>query len=71
MKLDLKTAIMIGTLLFTMSGFYYTTVSDLNVLSLNIQALKSENRMQQQRLDDMDKKISKMRKQIRDLKKNK
>ena len=71
MKLDLKTAIMIGTLLFTVSGFYYTTISDLNVLSLNIQALKSENRMQQQRLDDMDKKISKMRKQIRDLKKNK
>ena len=71
MKLDLKTAIMIGTLLFTMSGFYYTTVSDLNVLSLNIPALKSEIRMQQQRLDDMDKKISKMRKQIRDLKKNK
>ena len=71
MKLDLKTAIMIGTLLFTVSGFYYTTISDLNVLSLNIQALKSENRMQQQRLDDMDKKISKMRKQIRDVKKNK
>ena len=69
MKLDLKTAIMIGTLLFTMSGFYYTTISDLNVLSLNIQALKSENRMQQQRLDNMEKKISKMRKQIKELKK--
>ena len=54
MKLDLKTAIMISTLLFTVSGFYYTTISDINVLSLKIQALESENRMQQKRLDSLD-----------------
>tara|TARA_Y100001970_G_scaffold60009_3_gene76453 strand:- start:17135 stop:17344 length:210 start_codon:yes stop_codon:yes gene_type:complete len=69
MKLDLKTAIMISTLLFTVSGFYYTTISDINVLSLKIQALESENRMQQKRLDSLDKKTNRLNKQLKDLKK--
>ena len=55
-KLDLKTAIMVGTLLFAFAGFYYTTISDINVLSLKIDGLESENRMQQRRIDSLDKK---------------
>jgi hypothetical protein len=68
MKIDLKTAITIATLLFASAGFYYTTVSDINVLSLHIKALESENSLQQKRLDAHDKKITRMNKQIRDLK---
>jgi chaperonin cofactor prefoldin len=65
LKLDLKTAIMIGTLLFTVSGFYYTTISDLNSLTLKIEALESENRIQQKRLDLLDKKITRMNKKLK------
>ena len=68
MRLDLKTAIMIGTLLFAVSGFYYTTISDLNSISLKIQALESENRMQQKRLDSLDKKIILLKKKIKEKK---
>ena len=67
MKLDLKTAIMIGTLLFTVSGFYYTTISDLNSLTLKIEALESENRIQQKRLDLLDKKLIRMNKKLKGL----
>ena len=69
MKIDIKTAIIIGTLLFTFAGFYYTTISDIDGLSLNIKALKSENRMQQKRLDSLDKKTNKLKKQLRELNK--
>tara|TARA_R100000008_G_scaffold83247_1_gene68431 strand:+ start:2396 stop:2611 length:216 start_codon:yes stop_codon:yes gene_type:complete len=67
LKLDLKTAIMIGTLLFTVSGFYYTTISDLNSLTLKIEALESENRIQQKRLDLLDKKLIRMNKKLKGL----
>ena len=56
---------MIGTLLFTVSGFYYTTISDLNSLTLKIEALESENRIQQKRLDLLDKKITRMNKKLK------
>ena len=69
MKLDLKTALTIGTLLFAISGFYYTTISDINSLSLKIKGLESENRMQQKRIDSLDKKTNRLNKQIRELKK--
>ena len=59
---------MIGTLLFTVSGFYYTTISDLNSLSLKIQALESENRIQQKRIDLLDKKTNRLNKQLKELK---
>ena len=58
MKLDLKTALTIGTLLFAISGFYYTTISDINSLSLKIKGLENENRMQQKRIDSLDKKTT-------------
>ncbi len=58
---------MIGTLLFTVSGFYYTTISDLNSLTLKIEALESENRIQQKRLDLLDKKLIRMNKKLKGL----
>ena len=68
-NMDIKTAMALGGLLFAFAGFYYTTTSDINAAFLNIQALKSENAMQQRRLDTMDKKMSKVQKQLRALKK--
>ena len=67
MKLDIKTAVLLGTLLFTIAGFYYTTISDINTLTLRIQALESENRIQQKRLDTVDRKISRINKQLREI----
>ena len=67
MKLDIKTAVLLGTLLFTIAGFYYTTISDINTLTLRIQALESENKMQQKRLDTVDRKISRINKQLREI----
>ena len=69
MKLDIKTAIALGALLFSLAGFYFTTTSDINSLSLNIGALESENRMQQKRIDSLDKRTSRLNKQLRELKK--
>ena len=69
MKIDIKTAITIGTLLFAVAGFYYTTKSDINVLSLRTEALESENRMQQRRIDSLDKKINRLNKLLKDIRK--
>ena len=69
MKIDIKTAITIGTLLFAVAGFYYTTKSDINVLSLRTEALESENRMQQRRLDSLDKKTNRHNKLLKDIRK--
>ena len=69
MKIDIKTALTIGTLLFAFAGFYYTTISDIDVLSLKIKALESENRVQQKRLDQTDRKINKINKKLRELNK--
>jgi len=69
MKLDTKTAIAAGTLLFTIAGFYFTTLNDLDNLSLRVKGLSTENHDIRKRLDSTDKKISKIRKQLRGLKK--
>jgi|TARA_R110000824_G_scaffold186739_2_gene367966 hypothetical protein len=63
-NLDVKTAITIGVLLFTIAGFYYTTVNDLNSLSLKISGLESENRIHQKRLDLLDKKTNRLKKKL-------
>ena len=63
-SLDIKTAITVGVLLFTIAGFYYTTVSDLKTLSLRIGGLESENRMQQKRIDTLDRKTNRLKKQL-------
>ena len=65
MKIDIKTLIALATLLFAIAGFYYTTMSDINYLSLEVNGLKSENRMQQKRLDSVDKKINRINKKLR------
>ena len=67
-NLDIKTAITMGALLFTIAGFYYTTTSDLNSLSLRITGLESESRMQQKRLDLLDKKTNRLKKQLNGVK---
>jgi hypothetical protein len=63
-NLDIKTAITAAALLFTVAGFYYTTISDLNSLSLRISGLESENRMQQKRIDTLDRKTNRLKKQL-------
>ena len=68
-NLDIKTAITVGVLLFTIAGFYYTTISDLKTLSLRIAALESENQMHQKRLDLLDKKTNRLKKQLNGLNK--
>lgn len=65
MEIDIKKLIAIATLIFGFAGFYYTTINDLNYLSLQIEALITENRMQQGRLDTIDKKINRINKKIR------
>tara|TARA_R110000824_G_scaffold138002_1_gene302696 strand:- start:1258 stop:1467 length:210 start_codon:yes stop_codon:yes gene_type:complete len=65
MKIDIKTLIALATLLFAIAGFYYTTMSDVNYLSLEVKGLKTENRMQQKRLDSIDKKINRINKKLR------
>lgn len=69
MKFDIKTIITLGTLLFAIAGFYYTTKNDVYSLSLKVQALESENRLQQRRLDSLDRKAFKLNKQLKQLKK--
>ena len=69
MKLDVKTAIVLGTLLFTIAGFYFTTINDINSLSLRVKGAENENHMQQKRLDSLDKKTNKLKKQLRELNK--
>jgi len=67
MKIDLKSAIVIGTLLFTIAGFYYTTINDINYLSLKVKGLSTENHDIRKRLDSIDKKISRINKRMREL----
>ena len=66
-KLDIKTGIAIGTLLFGFAGFYYTTTNDINILSLKISALEDENKIQQKRIDQLDKKTNKLKKRVNGL----
>jgi hypothetical protein len=42
MKLDLKTALMLATILFTGAGFYYTTISKLDDAEREISFLWSK-----------------------------
>ena len=69
MKIDLKTAITIGTLLFVIAGSYYTTKNDVYTLSLKVKGLQTENHDIRKRVDSLDKKMSRINKKIRDLQK--
>ena len=42
MKLDIKTAVTLGTILFALAGFYYTTNSRLNDAELEIKRLHKQ-----------------------------
>lgn len=68
-NLDIKSAITVGALLFAIAGFYYTTIGDINSLSLKIKGLESENRMHQKRLDSLDKKTNRINKKLQELNK--
>jgi len=69
MKLDIKTVIVIGTLLFGLAGFYYTTKSDIDTLSLKVEELQTENNNIRKRLNILDRKTNRLNKQLRELKK--
>jgi len=69
MKIDIKTAISIGALLFVIAGFYYTTINDIGGLSLKVRGLQNENHDIRKRLDSLDKKTHRLNKQLRELKK--
>ena len=68
MKLDLKTVITLGGIIFVAAGFYYTTISELNSLTLRLESAETENRVQQKRLDTLDKRVNKINKHIRSVK---
>jgi len=71
MKIDIKTAMVLGTLLFGIAGFYYTTNDNIYALSLKMKGVSVENHDIRKRLDSLDQKISKLNKQIKQLKKQK
>jgi len=69
LKTDLKTAITLGTLLFAIAGFYYTTKSDIETLSSRVKGLQTENYDIRKRQDLINKRLSKINKKIKDLEK--
>jgi len=69
MKLDIKTALAVITLLFAIAGSYFTVTNDIHNLSLKVKGLSTENHDIRKRLGATDKKILKMRKQLRELNK--
>ena len=68
MKIDIKTAILIGTLFFAISGFYYTTTSDIENFSSKVVSLQAENHDIRKRQNLINKKISKINKEMKELK---
>ena len=69
MKLDFKKGLLYGSLVVIILAFCYTTTTDIDTLSLNNKAMRTENHDIRYRLDRMDKKISRLKKQIRELQK--
>jgi hypothetical protein len=68
-KVDIKTALTLGTLLFAIAGFYFTTTSDINALSSKIEGLQTENYDIRRRQNSINKKIVKINKRIGELEK--
>lgn len=67
-KIDIKTALTLGTLLFAIAGFYFTTTSDINALSSRVEGLQTENYDIRKRQNLINKKIVKINKRIGELK---
>ena len=62
MKIDIKTAITAGTLLFTFAGFYYDTTNSIDELSSRVESLEKQNTAHL-------KKINRLNRQVKELKK--
>ena len=62
MKIDIKTAITAGTLLFAFAGFYYGTTSSIDELSSRVESLEKQNTTHL-------KKINRLARQVKELKK--
>ena len=64
MKIDLKTSLLLGALLLAMVSYFYSTTIDMNVVELELKALKTENNCIRTRLDLIDEEVNKMNKRI-------
>ena len=64
-KLDIKTILTLGTLLFAIAGFYYTTNNSIDNLSLEVKSLRTENHDIRKRLDSLDKRIIRLNKKMK------
>jgi len=61
-KLDLKTLIMIITFSTGMAGLYYSFQSRLDATEHKVESVEAENTQIQKRLDNMDKRINRLKK---------
>ncbi len=61
-KLDLKTLIMIITFSTGLAGLYYSFQSRLEATEHSVESVKSESVLIQKRLDNMDKRINRLKK---------
>jgi tetrahydromethanopterin S-methyltransferase subunit G len=61
-KLDLKTLIMIVTFATGLAGVYYSFQSRLDATEYKVESVKTENVLIQKRLDNMDKRINRLKK---------
>ena len=64
-KLDLKTLIVLGGFLVTMGGFYYTTELRLERLESEIRAVDSDNKILRTWFTNVDKRLSRLSKKIK------
>ena len=62
-KLDLKTLIMIVTFVTGLAGVYYSFQSRLEATEYKVESVEAENTQIQKRLDNMDKRINRLKKQ--------
>tara|TARA_Y100000593_G_C4081690_1_gene224189 strand:+ start:314 stop:526 length:213 start_codon:yes stop_codon:yes gene_type:complete len=64
-KLDIKTILTLGTLLFAFAGFYYTTNNSISNLSMEVKGLRAENHDIRKRMDSADKRIQRLNKKLK------
>ena len=62
-KLDIKTLIMIVTFATGLAGVYYSFQGRLEATEYKVESVKTENVLIQKRLDNMDKRINRLKKQ--------
>jgi hypothetical protein len=64
MNIDLKTSLLLGALTLAMVSYFYSTTIDMNVLDLELRALRTENNCIRTRLDLLDEEVNKLNKRI-------